>query len=204
MKKNTQNVTVHLLLFAAVLTIACSAGVRAQENGGAADQSPSGEGTDSRESGSGSLNPRFEDQFNCLCQIEVNPSGEIDMSANCGKNLANCSCGFSEQMRRDLSKMDRKGLNRLEQIERMKEMYSKYKKRVLAVPDPAGAEYALGYVVPPAVLFLGLLFVGALGWYVLMDRSGEEGVEPEGPVSDSGDAIEREIEQEIQKRRDRI
>jgi len=150
-------------------------------------------------------NPRYSHLFNCMCQVEVQENGEVDMSRNCGKNLSDCSCGFAKKMKRQLRNMDRKDMPRERQIKRMKYLYQQFGIRVLDIPDSDGSTQVLGYVIPPAILFLGLLFVGSVGWYWLADPevSGvNDDARNSGSLSaDASDDLEREIEREIEDRR---
>ncbi len=153
---------------------------------------------------------RYDQLFNCMCEVEVKPNGEVDMSKNCGRNLADCSCSFAKKMKSRLRKLDRQNVGKKGQIRSIKSQYEQYGSRVLAVPDPTreGTSF-LGYVIPPAIIFLGLLFVGSIGWYWLADptvsREDGEGKGPvnteetEGSMQNLDEQIEREVEQ---RRRD--
>ncbi len=121
--------------------------------------------------------PAHENLFNCTCDDD------------CGKNLADCSCSHSDQMRTILTEFDRKDYSRKRKLELMKDRFGK---EVLAVPMPDSTDYILGYVVPPAVVFLGLLFVGGLGWYWVRGSSDTEPV----PETDVPPEIRKQIEQE--------
>lgn len=94
--------------------------------------------------------PKYEHLFNCRCDDE------------CGFALKDCTCPFSDKMREDLREMDQQGLSQKKQIERMKDEYGSL---VLSVPEKEGSDLVLYYFFPPVILFLGLFFVGGLGWY---------------------------------------
>lgn len=142
--------------------------------------------------------PQYEHLFNCLCDMKVE-DGEIDTSGNCGKPLANCSCGFAKKMRSQLNTFDERGLGRREQIEAFKEQYSQFENKVLAVPDPGNSNWFLAYLVPPVIIVLALLFVGGTGWYWLENRirSEENGDDADSAVDH--DEIRKEIEREIEE-----
>lgn len=143
--------------------------------------------------------PQYEHLFNCLCDMKVE-DGEIDTSGNCGKPLANCSCGFAKKMRKQLNGYDEQGLGRRDQIEAFKEQYGQFENKVLAVPDPGNNNWFLAYLVPPVIIMLAVLFVGGTGWYWLENRIRSEANEDDDP--DSGvdqDEIRNEIEREIEE-----
>lgn len=143
--------------------------------------------------------PKYEHLFNCLCQMTVE-NGEVDASQNCGKPLANCSCGFSEKMRKTLRALDERGLGREQQIQALQEEYGQFGNKVLAVPDPGNSNWFLAYLVPPVVVVLALLFIGGIGWYWIEDRvrtdlDPESGEKPFPEDDEISDQLEREIEE---------
>ncbi len=145
--------------------------------------------------------PQYEHLFNCLCDMKVE-DGEVDTSGNCGKPLANCSCGFSEKMRAKLNAYDERGLGRRQQIEAFKEQYSQFKNKVLAVPDPGNSNWFLAYLVPPVIIVLALLFVGSTGWYWLENQIRSGGTNPDHPDTElDQDEIREEIEREIEEKK---
>lgn len=106
--------------------------------------------------------PEYESYFNCW--------GPWD---KCGRPLTSAQSGNADYLRTQLQRLDEAGLDRSEQIEFMKK---KFGDMVVGNPEYGSMDYYLVHLVPPAFLFLGLLFTGGIGYYWVQIRSDQDEV----------------------------
>jgi len=130
----------------------------------------------------------IEQAVNCPCED------------NCGKLLANCICGFSENMRKELDAMIAAGMTKTEILEAL---VKRYGIRVLASPGTSNWLDRLSWIAPFIALALG-------GWWVvrfarrLVSRTRraepQPSPDPHSPGGgDTASSYERRLDEELSR-----
>ncbi|MDP3938224.1 MAG: cytochrome c-type biogenesis protein CcmH [Deltaproteobacteria bacterium] len=120
---------------------------------------------------------------------------------NCGKLLANCVCGFSDNMRKELDSMIAAGMTKTEILEAL---VKRYGIRVLASPGTSNWLDRLSWIAPFLALALGGWWVVRVARRFVSPARGKESAAPESPEpSPNGAAVssayERRLDEELSR-----
>ncbi len=129
----------------------------------------------------------IENNVNCPCED------------NCGKLLANCVCGFSGSMRKELDAMIGAGMSRAEILEAL---VKRYGGMVLASPGTSHWLDRLAWLAPFGVLVLGALIVVWVARRMVRKPAGEAPAEKPAEDEPEGKATsvyEQKLEDELSR-----